>query len=238
MATTHGGSSDHYQRAPRGASLGDSKAPQRGHEQEKTKAKIKNRIAESWHPVPSQPLPVESALRRHLFLLHMPSDERRWEQNHANMDEVTHLFTSCPLGKPESFSRWALFSTLHYLIADILCFRILRSSSPPPFFFRSTALRRRITVVRYSLENVPTVVTIHHVILTLYVDFLGEDLMSVSSSASPYVGITFRWAFIRRRSCPLGIHAAAPPRRCCLALLNMASSLEDTHLYAWSLGSP
>ena len=112
VASTHGGSSDHYQRAPRGASLGDSNASQRGHEQEK----IKNRIAESWHPVPSQPLPVEAAHRRHLFLLHMPSDERRWEQNHAIMDEVTHLFTSCPLGKPESLSRWALFSALLFII--------------------------------------------------------------------------------------------------------------------------
>ena len=151
MASTHGGSSDHYQRAPRGASLGDSNASQRGHEQEK----IKNRIAESWHPVPSQPLPVEAGHRRHLFLLHMPSDERRWEQNHANMDEVTHLCTSCPLGKPESLSRWALFRDLRFSLAIISCFRILRSSSPPPFLFRSTSLRRRITVVRYSQQSVP-----------------------------------------------------------------------------------
>ena len=72
--------------------------------------------------------------------------------HNALMGEVTRLFTSCPLGEPESFSRWALFSALHYSIADILCLRILRSSSPPPFLFRSTAPRRRLMVVRYPQD--------------------------------------------------------------------------------------
>ena len=117
--------------------------------------------------------------------------------HNALMGEVTRLFTSCPLGKPESFSRWALFSALHYSIADILCLRILRSSSlPPPFLFRSTAPRRRLMVVRYP-QDVSTVVTFHRVILTLYVDFHGKDLMSVSSShVDPFGGSSFLWRHI------------------------------------------
>ena len=40
MASTHGGSSDHSQRAPRGASLDDSKASRRGHEQMKNRRRL------------------------------------------------------------------------------------------------------------------------------------------------------------------------------------------------------
>ena len=40
MASTHCGSSDHSQRAPRGASLDDSKASRRGHEQMKNRRRL------------------------------------------------------------------------------------------------------------------------------------------------------------------------------------------------------
>ena len=48
------------------------------------------------------------------------------------MGVVTPPFMSCPLGKPESLSRWAMFCSLSYSLADILCFQMLRSSSLPP----------------------------------------------------------------------------------------------------------